>query len=87
MTKILDNYEPLIALCCHESHRRQTWNNLLNLCEQGYDLVSKKEDFAQEDLNNFRSISYDLMVKCYSFADRNGMTNYVCGDQDTCTIS
>ena len=77
MTKILDNYEPLIALCCHESHRRQTWNNLLNLCEQGYDLVSKKEDFAQEDLNIFRSISHEFMLKHCSFAGRNGMTNYL----------
>ena len=54
---VLEESDELIDVCAPDPERNALWKYLLGKHKEGAEIVSKKENFTDEDLTKFRKIT------------------------------
>jgi hypothetical protein len=77
--KFLAHFEKIADLCCGKGcDRAKAWTNCMKLWSELMVTARKKEDFSDEEINNFQDQCDDFVVAWLNLTQGNkGMTNYI----------
>ena len=73
---VLTQSDELVDLCCC-GDKKIIWKSLLNKHKEGDQIVRKKTNYTDDDLDNFRDVSYEFYLKCVTHIGLTGITNYL----------
>jgi hypothetical protein len=74
--KFINKFSLLTAHCVSNEARRNRWNEVIHLWSSVMEAARQREDFSDEDIEDFQNLADDWYDKWVTMFGRDGITNY-----------
>jgi hypothetical protein len=74
--KFINNFPLLTAHCIANKARRERWNEVIQLWRSVMECARRREDFSEQDVEDFQTMADDWFEKWVTMFGRDGLTNY-----------